>query len=546
MDAVVGRARRGLLLLLGAIGAVLLIACANLANLTLTRSLSRMRDAAVRTALGASRSRLVSQVVVEQVMLAAIGGAFGLSVAQVLLAAFVRTTPLGDLPRMTEIALDGRVLLFAGLASIGAGLFVSILPAWRLAGRDLERVLRATGPATTSGRSGLRARAALLTAQVALSVTLLVVTMLMTVSFVRLLRVEPGFAADHVLAVDVTLPGIRYSAPQLRVGVYGRILSAVSVLPGVDSAAWTSNLPLTGESWVDAILPAGLPEVTRDVPVANYRFVAPQFFRVLSVPISAGRSLGEADLDTSGATTAAVISRRTAERMWPGLDPIGRRFTRGNTAEKPFEVVGVCADGYPSRLDVPPPMMVYVPYSYRSRTRASLVIRSGGDLSSLTAVLRKTIWDLDPEIAIANARPMEQVVDAAVGGRRYQATLFIGFGAVAILIAALGVYAVTAYGVSRRRREMNIRVALGAERRQVIRLMVRDAFSPVAAGLGVGTVGALALGPIVASLLFGIGARNPLVITVVVAIVGGIALLACLIAVRQGLLLHPAAALREE
>jgi ABC-type antimicrobial peptide transport system permease subunit len=232
--------------------------------------------------------------------------------------------------------------------------------------------------------------------------------------------------------------------------------------------------------------------------------------------------------------------------MWPGVDPIGRRFTRGNTAEKPFEVIGVCADGYPSRLDVPPPMMVYVPYSYRSRTRASLVIRSGGDLSSLTGAVRKAIWRVDPEIAIANARPMGQVVDAAVGGRRYQATLFIGFGVVAIFIAALGVYAVTAYGVSRRRREMNIRVALGADRTQVIRMMVREGFSPVAAGLAAGIVGALALGSIIASLLFGVGARDPVVIAVVVAIVGGIGLLACLIAARQGLVLNPAAALREE
>jgi predicted permease len=370
--------------------------------------------------------------------------------------------------------------------------------------------------------------------------------MLLGVSFARLLRVDRGFVSDRVLAVDVTLPGARYTAATPRVGVYDRILAALSALPGVESAAWASNLPLTGESWVDAILPKDLSEATRDVPVANYRFVAPGFFRALSVPVTSGRPLIAADLDPSHATTAAVISRRTAERMWPGVDPIGRRFTRGNREEKPFEVVGVCADGYPSRLDVAPPMMVYVPYSYRSRTRASLVIRGGGDLSSLTGAVRRAIWQVDPEIAIANARPMDQIVDAAVGGRRYLVALFVGFGVVALFIATLGAYAVTAYGVSRRRREMNIRVALGARPTQVIGLVVRQGFTPVAAGLAAGVGGALALSTIVASLLFDVRARDPLVIAVAVAVVGGIGLLACLLAARQGLVLNPAAALREE
>lgn len=545
MDAVVGRARRGLVLLMGAIGAVLLIACANLANLSLTRALSRARDVAVRAALGASRGRLISQAVVEQMLLACVGGVLGLGVARLALAVFVRSAPIG-LPRVGEVVLDGRVLLFAAVTSLGAGLLVAILPAWRLAGRDVQQVLRGTGPATTADRGGLRARATLLAVQVALSVTLLAAATLLAASFVRVLRVDRGFVPDHVLAVDVTLPGARYAARQPRVDMYDRILAAVSVLPGVDSAAWTSNLPLTGESWVDAILPASSTEVPREVPVANYRFVSPDFFRVLSVPVTSGRSLVAGDLDATRAATAAVISLRTAERMWPGNDPIGRRFTRGDPNEKPFEVVGVCADGYPSRLDAAPPMMVYVPYTYRSRTRAALVIRASGDLRSLTGAVRNAIWQADPEIAIANARPMDQIVDAALGSRRYQATLFVVFGVVALLIATLGVYGVTAYGLSRRRREMNIRVALGASRAQVMRLVVVEGFSPVAAGLAAGVGGAAALGSILSSLLFDVRARDPLVLTIVVALVGGIGLLACLVAARQGLVLNPAAALRQE
>jgi predicted permease len=546
MDAVVGRARRGLLVLVGAIGAVLLIACANLANLSLTRSLARARDAAVRAALGAGWRRLVAHVVVEQLVLAAAGGTLGLAVAQASLGAFVRTAPI-DLPRIAEVGLNGRVLAFAALMSIAAGLLVSVLPAWRLAGRDVQPALRASGPATTGDRGGLRARAALLAAQVALSVTLLVVTILLAVSFVRLLRVDRGFVADRVLAVDVTLPGVRYTPVNGLERAYDRMLAGVRALPGVDHAAWVSNLPLTGESWVDAVRPKDQREPSREIPLANYRFVAPDFFETLSIPVTRGRSLIPADLDSSRTTIPAVISRRTAERMWPGVDPIGRRFNKsGGPNDKPFEVVGVCADGYPARLDVAPPMMVYVPYSYRSRAKASLVIRSGADLSALTSAVRQAIWRVDPEVAIANARPMEQIVDAAVGGRRYQMTLFIAFGAVGLLIAILGVYAVTAYAVARRRREMNIRVALGARPSQVVGLVVGQGFAPVAAGLAAGIAGALAAGAVVGRLLFDTRARDPIVIAATAALVGVIGLAACVFAARHGLVLNPAAALREE
>ncbi len=545
MDAVVGRARRGLVLLLGAIGAVLLIACANLSNLSLTRALSGARDVAIRVALGASRRRLVSHVLVEQLLLGCAGGALGLGAAQVWLAAFARNAPI-DLPRVAEIAVDGRVLVFAAVMSVGAGLLVAIPPAWRLSGGDVQQVLLKTGRATTGDRGGRRVRATLLAVQVALSVTLLAATSLLAVSFLRVLRVDRGFVPDRVLAADVTLPGVRYAARQPRTDVYSAILAAVSALPGVDSAAWTSNLPLTGESWVDAILPEDMREAPRDIPLANYRFVSTDFFRTLSVPVTRGRSLVTTDLEATRAATAAVISKRTAERMWSGVDPIGRRFSRGNTEEKPFEVVGVCADGYPARLDVPPPMMVYVPYAYRSRTRAALVIRAAGDLPSLSGAVRQAVWRVDPEIAIANVRPMDEIVDAAIGSRRYQTTLFVVFGIVALLIATLGVYSVTAYSVSRRRREMNIRVALGADRRQVMRLSVIEGLLPVATGLAAGVAGAIAVGSILSSLLFEVRPRDPLILTIVVALVGGIGLLACVLAARQGLVLNPAAALRQE
>jgi predicted permease len=550
IEAVVGQARRGLMLLLGAIVAVLLMACANLANLSLTRTMARARDAAVRVALGASRARLISRLVIEQGALALAGGACGLLVAYAALALLVRTAPAG-LPRVDEVSLNLRVLAFAAGVSIATALLVALVPAWRLvggagAGGSLQQSLRAGGLATTSDRGGMRTRAALLATQVALSVTLLAVTLLLAKSFARVMQVDRGFAVDHVLAVDVTLPGARYAAIEPRTRAYDAILDRVRALPGVETASWISNLPLTGESWVDAILPKERKEVSADLPLANYRFVGPAFFETLSIPIRRGRSLAAADLDATRATTPAVVSDRVATRLWPGVDPIGRQFRRGDPEEKPFEIVGVVPDGRPSDLERVPAMMVYVPYSYRSRTRASIVIHTAGDPAALTGAVRQAVWRVDPEIAIANARPMKQLVDDALGGRRYQTTLFTAFSAVALLIAIVGVYAVTAYGVSRRRREMNIRAALGAKPSQALGLVVRQGFAPVAVGVAAGIGGALGIGTLAGGLLFEVSARDPIVIAATASVMGAIGLVACVVAARQGLSLNPAAALREE
>jgi predicted permease len=414
------------------------------------------------------------------------------------------------------------------------------------AGGSLQQSLRAGGLATTSDRGGMRTRAALLATQVALSVTLLAVTLLLAKSFARVMEVDRGFAVDHVLAVDVTLPGARYAAIEPRTRAYDAILDRVRALPGVETASWISNLPLTGESWVDAILPKERKEISADLPLANYRFVGPAFFETLSIPIRRGRSLAAADLDATRATTPAVVSDRVAARLWPGVDPIGRQFRRGDPEEKPFEIVGVVPDGRPSDLEHLPAMMVYVPYSYRSRTRASIVIHTAGDPAALTGGVRQAVWRVDPEIAIANARPMKQLVDDALGGRRYQTTLFTAFSAVALLIAIVGVYAVTAYGVSRRRREMNIRAALGAKPSQALGLVVRQGFAPVAVGVAAGIGGALGIGTLAGGLLFEISAHDPIVIAATAVLMGAIGLAACVVAARQGLSLNPAAALREE
>jgi putative ABC transport system permease protein len=540
-ESIVGRARLGLLLLLGAIGGVVLIACANLANLSLTRALGRMRDAAVRSALGASRARLVRGIALEQLLLAAAGGGLGLLVAREGLHLFVKTAPI-DLPRVSDVVIDGRVLGVAAAVAIAAGLSVALLPAWRLSRGDVQATLRGGGHGTTD-RGGLRVRATLLAVQVALSVTLLVVTGLFVTSFVQLLRVDPGFSTDRVLAVEIAPVARRYPDTKARAALYDRILSAARDLSSVTAAAWTSALPLTGETWVDAIARIGDTRPSSQRPSANYRFIGPEYFHTLSMPITKGRSIDERDRNR--AVTPAVISARAAHTLWPGDDPIGRQFTRGNPTEH-FEVVGVVIDGHPTALEADSPLMVYVPYWYNNEGKSVLVVRTAAQATVVASELRRVIHAVDSEIAIADVAPLRRVVDKALESRQYQMWLFTAFGAAALLIATVGVYATTAYGVSRRRREMNIRVALGARTSQVFALVLRQSATPLLVGIAVGCAGALAIAALVASLLFKVRASDPLVIVSVAALVGGVGALASATAARQGLRINPAAALRNE
>ena len=532
-ESVVGRSRRGLLLLVAAIAAVLLIACSNLANLGLTRTNARLREAAIRSALGASRARLVGRALLEQLLLAGAGGALGIWTAWIALAGFVRTAPI-DVPRVNEVALDGRVVAFAAAVSLLAGLLVALLPAWRIAGRDVQAALRAGGTGSTSDRAGLRTRAALLALQVALSVTLLVVTGLLSVSFLRVLNVDRGFTADRVLVVDVALPASRYAEELVRRAAYDRLLASIRALPGVAAVSTTSMLPLSGQGQVNSIVAEHDVRPRAEQPNANYRFVAPDYFQTLGIQLRRGRTFTDIERDPNRPTPVLLS------------EPAAKRLSRGVSGEQGFEVVGVAADARVTSIETAPPLMVYVPYWWRSRSSTSLLIRTAGDPASLLPGIRRAVREIDPEIAIGQARPLEQLVDASLAARRYQVQLFVTFGVVALLIATVGVYAVASHGVSRRRREMNIRVALGALPSQVFGLMVREGTMPIVVGAAAGAAGAIATGGVVASLLFEVRARDPLIVTGVVALVTAVGVVTCMLAASQGLAIDPASALREE
>ena len=543
-DSIVGGARRGVVILFAALLAVLAIACSNLTNLALIRALGRTREVAVRSALGAGRAHLLTRAMLDFVLLAAAGGALGVWVAYAAIRLFVTTAPI-DLPRLEEVTLDGRVLAFAAAITGVTGLLVAILPMLHLDDRDPQAAMRGAQAVAGQMPSGVRARGVLTAAQIALTVTLLTVTGLLGSSLLRLLDVDYGFNTDGVLSVSAALPASRYADDRSRIEVFDRITAAVRALPGVRSASTTSLLPMRGEGQVNFVVAAGTNVPRPEQPNANFRFIGPEYFNTLQVPVQRGRMFSLADRD-SGRAMPAVVSASLAERLWPGQDALGREFSRGIEGEPGFEVIGIAADARTTSLERTPPLMVYVPYWWRTRTTLSLLVKTETDPLTLAPSIRRALDQVDPEIAIGQIRPLQRAVDAATAGRRYQARLFVVFGAVALLIATLGVYGVTAYGVSKRRREMNIRVALGARHADVLRLFMKHSVYAVAPGVIAGVAGALAIGRAVASLLFEVPPDDPMVLGGAATTVALAAFAASLIAARAGLRLDPAAALREE
>jgi putative ABC transport system permease protein len=487
----------------------------------------------------------MARAVIEQLLLAVGGGAAGIWVAWVGLTLFVRTAPI-DLPRVNEVTLDGRVLAFAAAISVLAGVLVAALASWRTnAAQDIESPLRASSIAVGLDKSGLRARAALLSLQVGLSVALLVVTALVGASFLRVMRIDRGFDPEHVGAVEVMLPGTRYADEKSRLAVYDRLLASIQAQPGVITASTTSLLPLTGQGQINFIAPDGSRRPRSEQPSANFRFVAPTFFQTLGLAILRGRAFTDAERDP-GRPAPALVSEPAAASLWPGEDPLGRRFSRGIEGEQGFEVVGIVADARTTSLESTPPLMVYVPYWWRGRASTSLLVKASGDAAALMPAIRRVVRGIDPEIALGEPMPLEHLVDRSTAGRRYQTKLMVAFGAVALFIATVGVYSVTAFALSRRRREMNIRLALGARPAQVLRLIVAQGSAPIAVGIAAGVGLAVAGGRSVASLLFDVRPNDPFVLIGVTALVGIVATLACVLAARGALTIDPAQSLKSE
>jgi putative ABC transport system permease protein len=538
-ELVTGRARLGLWTLAAAVGAVLLIVCINLANLLLSRITSRSRETAIRTALGASRGRQFRQVLTESLVLAISGGALGILSAGWGVQLLVATTTL-DIPRLHEVRLDFAVLVFAFSVTLLTGILFGALPAWRLTRNDPQEALRAGSHTVTEGRRGMRLREGLISLEVGLSAALLIVAGLLANSLARLVQVDKGFDADHVLTVDVSLAGNRYVEAGNREKFFDRLLAKVSTIPGVQSSGIITALPTSGDTWNDPIYLEGDGRRREERHPVNNRYASPGYFRVMNIAIRHGRMFEESDRGQG----VAVLSEKAAKLLWPGEpNPVGRRFIGED--DKPKTLVGVIGE-VRAVLDRNPPATAYYPYWQRPPDDVALVVRTITDPLAASGDLRATVRGEDEQLPIQAFRTMEEVVDRSVAQRRFQLTLMGVFAASALLVASLGIYGVVAYAVARRRNEIGVRMALGAKRSQLLGLVIRQGMTPVVVGVAAGVIAALLLGQAIRGLLFGVQPADPLTIGGVAVVLLAAGVLACLIPAGRAIRTDAIAALRFE
>ena len=541
---VVGPARLGLIFLLGAVGVVLLIVCANLAGLLLTRVPGRMREAAIRVALGATRARVIRQMLTETFLLSLAGGALGVWIAVFAVRWFVHFAP-PSIPRLDEVHMDARVLLFALVASIATGSLFGILPAWRVTRFQPLDALKSGSSTTTESHRTRRLREGLVGFEVALTTLLLILAGLLTVSLGQLLRGNPGFAVDNVLVASVDLPPKSYSEPATRLHFYDRVLAGIQSQPGVRAAGWVSLPPLGGEGSVTGIsLPGGTKPKT-ELPMANYRPASQDYLSAMGIPLLHGRIFGPGDLNRK----VVVVSQSVAELFWPGRNPIGQICLTQWAGDVPAEVIGVVGDIRTVRLDAPPLMMVYVPYWFNRisvPSSASFVLRTATDPAASAGAVRQLIHSVDTDVPITSLRPMTQVVSQSVDARRFPMFLALCFALCSLLLASLGIFGVVAYSVEQRRQELGIRMALGAEQGDLRTMVLHQGMAPVLVGLAMGVAVAIFAGRLISSLLFGVSAHDPLTFLTVVFVVTSVSVTACYIPARRASRVDPMVALRYE
>ncbi|MBV8553449.1 MAG: ABC transporter permease [Acidobacteriaceae bacterium] len=538
---IVGRSRTGLELILVAVGAVLLIACVNIANLLLTRSTVRSREMAIRTALGAGRGRLLRQLLMESLTLAGAGGILGIGIAYAAIRLIVAKAPV-DLPRLDEVHLDLRVLLFTAVISVFCGLLFGVLPAWNSARRDPQEAMKGGGRGTTAGRTSGRLRSLLVSAEICLSTMSLAAGALLLHSFVNLLNVDKGFDVQRLVTVDLSLPRIRYPDNDAKALFLQQMLQRVEALPGVLSAGTINRLPLSGEGGNNLILVEGsnLPILQR--PLADIRQVNPDYFRTMAIPLRQGRTFTTAEYKRQ----VAMISASAAAKLWPKENPVGRRFRMGGD-ERPFlQVVGVVGDVRGTSLGTPPSPTVYVPYWVQLWGEPTLVVRTALAPAAASGEIRGVLRQMDRQMPVERFQTMEEVLDQSVAQRRFQMNLVLLFAVSALLLACLGIYGVVSYSVAQRTNEIGVRMTLGARSGDISRMVLWQGLMPVISGLSAGVLASFITGRIIASLLFGVTSADPIAMAAVVAALTTVAACATLIPAMRATRVDPAIALRYE
>jgi putative ABC transport system permease protein len=541
--------RRSMLTLFAAVGFVLLISCANVANLLLARASARQREMAIRAALGASRWRVMRQLLSESVLLSTLGGLVGLLLAFWCTNLIKASTSL-DIPRLDETRLDVKALGFTFLIALGAGLIFGLAPAWQASKLALNETLKEGGRSGGGGQRQ-RLRGALVIAEVALALVLLVGAGLMIRSFAHLQNVPLGFAPENVLTMRLTLPTAKYGQGAPRVNFFDQLLQRLRAVPGVIDASAVTELPLAGGgAWAEEVTLEGraaTPDGTQRS--AGVNAVPPRYFHTMGIPLLTGRDFTEQDRGAFwlGETTLTWIVNETfARRYWPNENPLGKRFRIGDNRNPFGTVIGVAGDVRSLSLEQEARPAFYVSHGHYSLPALTVVVRTSAQPEALTAALRAQVYALDHDLPVYNIRPMEQIVSNAAGQPRFQTLLMGLFGAVALLLAAIGIYGVMAYTVTQRMREIGMRMALGAQARDVRALVAGQGLKLALTGVALGLAAAFALTRLMKSLLYAVSPTDPLTFGVIALLLLSVALLACWIPARRATKVDPLIALRNE
>ena len=540
-ERIVRQHRLALTVLLGAVVAVLLIACANVANLLLARGVARRREIAIRTALGAGRARIVRQLLFESLAVSIVAGAVGVLLSLWGLAAVVSASPV-DIPRLHDVGIDRSVLWFAALLSAVTGVGFGIVPAFQVSRSDAGETLKGTtgGPDPRGGRT----RQILVASEVALSLLLLAGAGLLGRTVVNLERVDVGFVTERTLAMEVSLPDTRYSTDAARIAFYRRTIEALRSVPGARSAAAGSTLPLTGNAMDIGFRVEGRPVRNEDHNNAAYNAVSPAYFSTMGIRVVRGR--GFTDRDDEHAPPVLVISETMARKYWPNEDPLGKRATVGADRWGVREIVGIVSDVKTSELSEAARAEMYTPFPQTPWPFFTIVVRTEGEPAAFAAALRTTLTRLDPEQPPGDVHTLTHYLQRATAQPRFTAMLSSAFAAIATVLAGLGIYGVLAYGVAQRRREIGIRMALGAQPGDVRRLVMSQAVVVGAAGLGAGAAGALVLTRALSSLLFGVTASDPATFAAVCALLMAVVAAAAYLPARRATRVDPMIALRAD
>jgi putative ABC transport system permease protein len=543
----IGDTNKVLWLLLGAVTFVLLIGCANVANLLLANAAARQKEIAIRTALGASRWRVMRQLFTESTMLALTGGAVGVLVAIWGLAAITKLLP-GDFPRLNEIHLDLRILGFTFAASVLTGILFGLAPALQISRADVQESIRETGRGTSGSRRQSRFRQALIAGEVALCVVLLAGAGLLFRSFLRLQSVNTGFVSEQVLTARLTPSGPNFTQQADFNKFYTQVLEKIGAVPGVIDAGIINNLPLNPGP-TTGFRVEGRPITTPDKwPMVNYRTVSPNYFRAMSIPVVQGRAY--TDRDDTNAPLVMIINQQTAREIFPDENPVGKRITFGNTDQNQqpvwFEIVGVVANVRSLELREEPEAEIYFSSLQDYWPAMSLVVRSSVEPSSLSASVRQVVNEVDKSVPVSQVNTMDHVVSESITQPRFNLFLLGLFSTVAMLLSAAGIYGVTAYTVTQRTHELGIRLALGAQVSDVLKMILGQGMAVIGVGLVLGLVAAFWLMRLLRSLLFGVGENDLLTFVAITLVLLIVALIACYIPARRATKVDPLEALRTE